>query len=130
MYGPWSTVTYLKLSLTAQQSNCEIIHSARLMRVIGLIPRLHDIVITQPSQRRVGELVNRRRMQRYCLVVRDVPPSLAFAAEEFGVEAPGNYRVYDYVVCAVDVVLLGEYEELALAAPVAGSVDSMRLAYV
>lgn len=54
-------------------------------------------------------------MQRHGLVVCDVAPAFAFASDELGVEAPCDDGVDDNVVCAVEVVLFGDGEELALA---------------
>lgn len=60
-------------------------------------------------------LVDGCRVERNRLVVRDVSPALSFAREEFRVETPGNDGVGYHVVAAVDVIFLGNNEELTLA---------------
>lgn len=92
------------------------------MRIEVPIPRLHDMIIREPFDRLVGVFVDRGRVQRDGLVVRDVAPAFAFAGYQFRVEAPGDDGVDDCVVCAVEVVLWGDGEELAVAVAGAGSV--------
>lgn len=93
------------------------------MRVVGPAARLHDIIIRQPFNGRVGFLVDRSWMKSDCLVVRHVPPTFALSGEELGIETPCYYRVDHDVVCVVDVTFLGECEELSLSAAVPSSVS-------
>lgn len=65
------------------------------------VPRLHDVVIREPFDSRVGVFVDGGRVQGDGLVVGDIAPALAFAGDQFGVEAPSNDGVDDCVVCAV-----------------------------
>jgi hypothetical protein len=53
-------------------------------------------------------------MQGHGLVVCNIAPAFAFAVEQLGVEAPGDDGVDDDVVGAVEVMLFGNGEELAL----------------
>lgn len=59
--------------------------------------------------------VDRGWMQRDGLVVCDVAPAFTLARDEFWVETPGDDGVDDDVVCAVEVVVFWDGEELALA---------------
>lgn len=86
------------------------------MRVEIAIAGLHDVVIREPFYGRIGVLVDRCRVQSDGLVVCDVAPALAFAGEQFRVEAPGDDGVDDDFVGVVDVVFFGDGEELAVAA--------------
>jgi hypothetical protein len=79
------------------------------------------VVVGEPFQGGVGVLVDGRRVQGDGLVVGDVAPALAFTGEQFRVKAPGDDRVDDDVVAAVCVVILGDDEELPLAAAGSGS---------
>lgn len=66
-------------------------------------------------------------MQCDGLIVRDITPALALADEELRIEAPGDDRVDHSVIGAVEVVLLGDGEELAVA--VRGSRPAVRYEY-
>lgn len=112
----------LELGLAAQQRDRELVHRARLERVVVAVAPLHDVVVRHPfDRRRVRLLVHRRRVQCHRLVVRDVAPAFAFAREQLRVEAPRDHRVDDRVVAAVRVVFLRDGEELPLAAAGSGS---------
>ena len=105
---------YLKLSLSAQQRNSEIIHSRRFKRIIILIPALHDMVIRHPFYGRcIGLLVHRGGVQRDGLFVGDVAPAFAVAGEQFRVETPGDYGVDYGIVDAVEIVFFRDGEEVA-----------------
>lgn len=103
-------ISHFELGLSTQQGNRKIIHCARFMRVEVPIPRLHDVVVREPLDCRVGMFIDRRRMQRDSLIIRDVAPALTLADEQLRVEAPGNDRVDHRIIGAVEIVLLGDVE--------------------
>lgn len=61
--------TYLERGVSAEQCECNVLHSTRLMSVVVAIARLHDVVIRQPFERRLGTLIHGCRVQRHSLVV-------------------------------------------------------------
>jgi hypothetical protein len=65
----------------------------------------------------------------YGLVVGDVAPAFAFAGEEFRVEGPGDYGVYQGIVRGVCVVDFGDCEDVALAGG-AGANVSVNLFFI
>jgi hypothetical protein len=85
------------------------------------------VVVGEPFHGVVGVLVHGCWVEGDGLVVCYVAPAFAFASEEFRVEAPGDDGVDDGVVCAVEIVVFWNGEELALAA--AGSGAGCLLAY-
>ena len=78
---------------------------------------LHDMVIAQPAQV-VVSLIDTARVKADGLVVADIAQALAagVAHEELRVEAPGDDRLRDDLVVAVDVDTLGHVKESLVAA--------------
>lgn len=85
------------------------------MRIEISVLGLHDMVVRKPFDRGVGTLVDGGRMQRDSLVVCNIAPSLPFTGEEFRVETPCYDRIDDDIITAVQVMLLGNREELPVA---------------
>lgn len=104
------SISHLKFSVSTQQGNRKIIHCARFVRVEVPVPRLHDVVVREPLDCRVGMFIDRRWMQRDGLIICDVTPALTLTDEELWIEAPGNEGVDHRVIGAVEIVLLGDGE--------------------
>jgi hypothetical protein len=59
------------------------------------------------------------------LVIAHIAPAFAFAREELWVEAPGDDRVYNDIIVAVDVEFFGDHEELSVSAVRACAANSV-----
>ena len=63
-------------------------------------------------------------MQNNRLVVAHVSPPFTMTGEESWIKTPGNHRIDDRIVVAVDIHLFGGNEELSFASGVSCSMSS------
>lgn len=51
-------ISHLELGISTQQGNRKVINCGRFVRVEISVPRLHDMVVREPLDRRIGMLVD------------------------------------------------------------------------